>query len=641
MSKRKMRFFLALAWFFLSCMSAALAQNIAIDSVFPDTTQIFISVSNVKDLSDHWQQTALYATLAAPQYQEFRDSIRQQIETAWPNRLGLNLQDFTTLPSGEIAGGLIAQPGKKPGFAVMMNVDGNAAEVNEFLMRLIRKTTENQRGSAAKERIVIGRQSVEATALSFPDKETGVVRTAYYVALPQLLIAADQKYLVELLLGRLAGEKLNPLANRPEYQAILARCAQDAKSTARPQIKFFLNPLAAGEAIRSLVPQDQLKGQSPFMVLAKQGFGGVAGVGGTIDFATESYECVYRVKVYIPQPMTRALKTLSFTNVDALVHPQWIGANATRYTLLSFNPLVTFNNVGPLFDEFVETEGAWNDVIDSFEKDKLGPQVNLRADLFANFGRQISSTNAFDPEKVSDGEKFVFALNIIEGKEQATAEALRKMFEPDPDVTQITLAGAEFWQYSPQKGGRATRPTGVRPIRSTRPSATRPTAESIAASDAPEAELIKGSVFGVAKGALYVSNDAQYLQKKLAETANPNDSILNQPEHKIAIQRLAQEPAIVNGLFLLGYARNIDGLRENYELFRRGMIPQGKTLSARLLNAALAPADQQGARTAKFDGSTLPPFDESIVQNIGFSLLFGVVENDGFFLKGFSVNPAK
>ena len=260
MSKQKMRFFLSFVCFFLSS-SVLLAQQFKLDHCFPDSTQIFFSINNVKELGDHWNATQLHATLSSPQFQEFRDSLRQQIEKAWPNRLGLNLSDFTTLPSGEIAGGLIAVPGKKPGFAVMMNVAGNTSEVNNFLVRIIQETTAQQRGKATKERIDVGRQSVEATVLTIPNPETGAVVTAWYVALPQLLIATDQKYLAEMLLHKLAGENLPALDTRPEYRAVVERCAQDSKDAVAPQIQFFANPLLAGEAIRSLVPAEQLQGR--------------------------------------------------------------------------------------------------------------------------------------------------------------------------------------------------------------------------------------------------------------------------------------------------------------------------------------------------------------------------------------------
>ena len=152
--------------------------------------------------------------------------------------------------------------------------------------------------------------SVGRSDCSYVEYGTGVVTTAWYVAL-QLLIATDQKYLAELLLSKLAGSADPALDSRPEYQAIFARCGQDSSVKEAPQIRFFVNPMLAGEAIRSLVPAEELKGKSPFAVLSNQGFDGVKGVGGTMDFTDGQYEFVYRVKVYI-EPPTKALRMLSF-----------------------------------------------------------------------------------------------------------------------------------------------------------------------------------------------------------------------------------------------------------------------------------------------------------------------------------------
>ena len=656
MRSRKTRLFLTILCFFLSGTFLFAQQQIKLDRYFPDSTQIYFSISDVKDLGDHWKTTQLNEVLSDPRFQAFRDSLREQIETAWPNRLGLDFSDFSKLPTGEVGGGLIAAPGKTPGFAIMMNVDGNANQVNEFLVRLIRQATSKQKGLATKERIAVGQQAVEATVITFPaDKDRPTARTIYYVVLPKLLIATDQRYLAEILLRKLAGDKQNSLASRPEYQAVFQRCAQDSKTRTLPQIRFFANPLAAGEAIRALADPNAAKTRSPFDVLAKQGFDGIQGVGGTIDFASENYEMVYRVKLYIPQEKTRALKLLSFTNVPELTPPSWVGKNATRYTAFNFNALSAFDSIGPLFDEFLETEGAWKDVLDSFETDKLGPQVNLRTDLVANFGRQLSSTNAFDPENPNEGEKFIFSLNILEGKEQAVIDALRKMFETDPDFKKVELAGCEFWQYVPQQGGTssaggmATRPGATRPG-ATRPSSSRvanaanaaakrskrPTAATIAPAG-PEAELIEGGVFGVANGYLFVSNDAKYLQKKIMEA--DDSSVLESPSHQRALAILQSEAAAKNGLFVQGYGRNVDGFRENYELFRQGKTPVGKTLSAKLINTILTPVGTRGVRKAKFDGSLLPPFDETLVEKIGFNFFYGVDEGDGYFFKGVCARP--
>jgi len=637
MCGRKIAFFLCLLCL-LTTQSQLVAQDIKVDRYFPSSTQIFISVSDVKTLRDHWRQTLMYENISDVKYKEFRESIRQQIETAWPDRLGLKLSDLSTLPTGEIGIGLVAESGKKPGFVVLMDVDGNAGEVNDFIVRLIRQATNKNRGVATKERFAVGRKTVEGTLLTFPaDVNHPTARTAYYVATTRTLVVADQKYLMETMLRKLAGETQNSLSSTPEYKAVFERCLADSKSDETPQIRVYGNPLAAGEAIRSLAAG---KGRSPFAILARQGFDGIKSVGGTIDFSKESYEFVYRLKFYIPNPPKGALKALGFVNVPSLTPPDWISENATRYTLASINAYSVFQGVGPLFDEFVETEGAWEEIMDQLEKDQVGPHVNLGAELFANLGRQFSSTNAFDPENYDDGEKFVFGWNILEGKEQAVAGALKKMFGTDPDFTEVELDGNVFWKSTPQVGAASssvkrgsTRPTG-RP--SARPTTRRPTADSVAKAKT-DAELINGVVFGVAQGRMFVSNDAQYLQKKLQSS---NVSLIeDSPSYQLALKQLAQEESCADGLFIQGYGRNVDGFRENYELFRQGKTPQGKTLSAKLFNLILTPPDQKEMRKPRFDGSKLPPFDDSMIDGVGYNLFFGVVEEDGYFLKGFCVRP--
>ena len=62
MSKQKMRFFLSFVCFFLSS-SVLLAQQFKLDRCFPDSTQIYFSIDNVKELGDHWNATQLPSPL--------------------------------------------------------------------------------------------------------------------------------------------------------------------------------------------------------------------------------------------------------------------------------------------------------------------------------------------------------------------------------------------------------------------------------------------------------------------------------------------------------------------------------------------------------------------------------------------------
>ncbi|MBQ9798527.1 MAG: hypothetical protein IJO40_01135 [Thermoguttaceae bacterium] len=124
------------------------------------------------------------------------------------------------------------------------------------------------------------------------------------------------------------------------------------------------------------------------------------------------------------------------------------------------------------------------------------------------------------------------------------------------------------------------------------------------------------------------------MRAKLKEAEAGAATIMDSPEHARALSLLASETRKTNGLFLQGYARNVDGLRANYELFRQGKTPEGKTITSKLLKAILSSPDQR-YDSQKIDGSALPPFDEANVQ-VGASAFFGAVESDGYFFKGFS-----
>ncbi|MCF0233980.1 MAG: hypothetical protein HUK22_03255, partial [Thermoguttaceae bacterium] len=219
MRRRYIHGFFALCLLFLSFCPTAFAQTkIRTDRYFPDSTQIFVAASSVDELRAKWRTTQLYETISDPKFAAFEQSLREQIESAWPNRLGLTFQDFAQLPSGEIGGGLIAPPGKRPGVAVMMDVTGNSQKVKEFLVRLIRQVTAEKLGEASQEKIAIGSRAVEATVLTFPPTaEYPEARRVYYVALSQVLVASDQKHLVEAILRKLAGETKGALAALPEY----------------------------------------------------------------------------------------------------------------------------------------------------------------------------------------------------------------------------------------------------------------------------------------------------------------------------------------------------------------------------------------------------------------------------------------
>ncbi|MBO7680186.1 MAG: hypothetical protein J6S75_11010, partial [Thermoguttaceae bacterium] len=185
---------------------------------------------------------------------------------------------------------------------------------------------------------------------------------------------------------------------------------------------------------------------SPWPILANQGFSGIQGVGGIFDFGTEQYEGIFRMKAYIPEQPTLALKMLRFLDSKEIPVPDWVGQESSRCSFLNMDILSLFNNMGPLFDDFVGTAGVWEDTLQSLEKDEKGPKVNLKTELIAHLGPQISVMRTFQ----DFNEKVFIGVQIRDGQSKEVSSALHRMFDNDPDFTSVPYGGDVIWSHTPR-----------------------------------------------------------------------------------------------------------------------------------------------------------------------------------------------
>ena len=627
MRRIKMKLFFL---FLLLFWGGMIRAEIKTDQFFPESTKGFFAVSNVQVLSDQWKKTEMGEVLLAPEFDAFRTSFRENLEKAWIGRFGMSVEDTLVIASGEIGGGLIADPGKTPGRALVLDVTGKDAEVKDFLTKLIRKATETQNGEGRGEKIQAAGRTIDLTVLTLPpDEKYPLARTIYYTQVGNYLIAAEQKYLIELL----TSQSGTPLSSVPGYQATMRRCLADYPNKgSEPLVRFFVLPLEFGEAIRSLrnLTEEESRRVSPYSILAKQGFGGIKGIGGTIDLATDDFEFLLRMKAYIPEPPTFALKMLSFIDCAEIPAPNWVDAGVNRATALNLDMLALFNNLGPLFDDFLETPGVWEETLQSLEKDEKGPKVNLKTELFAHLGTQVSTFRTFRGTE----EKFVAGVSIKEGKAAGIAAVLHRMFDTDPDFQKVPYENDVIWLYAPQKkeASRSGRPSSSR--------RTRASSASAANASATDLNKLVSNAFYVADDTLFVSNDKEALQETLAlRKEGKLKPIAESPEYRL-ISGLIRDFSGSGGHFFQMFSGNKDGLRVNYELLKSGKLTEGKTFTARLVRLLLNNPDAASKTSFKIDGSTLPPFSD-IENRIGPSGACGRSEPDGWFFKGFSVRSSR
>lgn len=616
--------------------SGAFAQ-ISTDMIFPDTTQGYIAITNTEVFQAQLEKTTLYKVLQQPSFDAFRKSLQSHLEKTWTTRFGMTIRDVLQLPSGEVGIGLIAYPGKKPGFTLVMDITDKKNEVNAFMSSIIRETTATRNGEAKKETLTIGNQSVDATLLLLPPDETyPMIRTIYYVQLPSLLLIADQRYLMEVLLQRLSGQSQQAsLSETSAYQMIIKRCASDRALENQPHVRFFINPLEAGEAVRaiSILTEQERSKPSSYSILAKQGFDGIKGVGGILDLASEGYESIWRIMAYIPEAPTLSLKMLSFQNVKGFIVPPWMKNDAARTTFLYADLLTAFDNFGPLFDEFLQTEGAWNDVLLSLEKDENGLQVNLRNDLFALLENDIAIMTNYNKPVNEESTRYVASIPIKPENEAKVASILHRMFDTDPDFTKMEFNKDVIWNYAPKVKEPAQNQSSSR-LRSRRGEPRVQDSDPSAQSASP-----RKTAFCVSSGYLFVGNNADYLRLMITETATGKVQTIGEKPLYNKVLAVIDKETEQTGRFMQGYVLNEEGFELNYKLCQQGKLNNSKTMFARFLRA-LTPKQGKNENAPMFDGATLPPFEE-FKEKFGPSGYWGRVESNGWFFKGFTMSSEK
>ena len=625
-----------------------LADSIPADQIFPDSTKGFFSIRNLKEFGDQWKQTQFGQLLDDPLMEKFKKEVQTQLTERTEKTFGLTFDGISSLPSGEIAFGMIAIPNQVPGYVLTMDVTGKRPVTDEYLAKLtqkliatgVKKNTEEYKGHQITVLIfpppeaprTLGNTRVEIT---FEPME----RRAYYMFFQDLLIASDQLPLLKLISDRIADQSGKSLANTEAYQIVMKRCISDMPQGTQPILRWYIEPLDYGESIRVLmrnsVTQNRKDKPSIFSILKQQGFDAIRGIGGVISIKTEAQETVYRTFIYTQKPYRLAMQILNFPDHTNFIPPVWLPGDLARCTILYINPITIFDNFGILFDAFMGESGVWKDILKGLETDPLGPQINLREELVAHLGNRVLGMSRYEKPITVKSESVVIAIELKEGKEPAMLTGIEKLFGTDPEMMSTQHNSYKIWQRKPVED-TAWEPIEIEGIPSlveTVPVATKPVPP---VNNDPPPVFPEGGVV-VAKECLFVSTNIEYLKIILdrldSATEATKSTIKNETEYK-EVDRIFSGMGLTNQPhFFQFFARTHETLRPTYEMIRQGQMAQSQAVLGKILNLILSPDEE---RKQILDGSTLPDF-EKVQHYFGKVGIYGMSEGNGYFIKGFAI----
>jgi len=646
--------------FSVTLICASRAASPSADQIFPDTTKGFLSIRNLKDFDDQWQKTQFGRLMNDPLMQEFNKEVRKQLTERMEKTFGLTLDGIFSLSSGEVAFGMIVIANQTPGFVLTMDVTETRTQTDEYLATLtqkhirasIKKSTETYKGQ-------------QITILTFPPPETPRMlentkvdiklepkeRKTHYMVQQNVLIASDQLPLLRLIADRIVDQSsATSLAEVEAYQVVMKRCIGDMPDGTLPIVSWYIEPLDYSEAIRGLLQsrnsttQNRKDKPSVFTILKQQGFDAIQGIGGTVSVQTEAQESVYRTFVYTQKPYRLAMRMLNFPDGTNFVPPIWLPADLARCTTFYIDPLAIFDNFGVLFDALVMPgeEGVWRDILKGLEEDPHGPQINIREELIAHLDSRILGMSRYEKPITIKSESVVVAVELKTDHEPGMLEGIQKLFGTDPEMQGTQHNSYTIWHRIPMEGMLQPIEFDVPPLveaprglvePSVQPKKPQPNNQN-----QPPAFPDGGVV--VAKGCLFVSTNMDYLKTILDRLDVPDDAakstIGSEAEYR-EVDRIFAGMGLTNKPhFFQFFARTHETLRPTYEMIRLGQMAQSQAVFAKLLNEVLSPEEESGIRRQVLDGSTMPEF-EKVQHYFGKVGIYGVSEEDGYFIKGFTL----
>lgn len=638
------------------------------DTLLPNTTRGFVSISNVKTMVEHWNKTQLGQLAKDPVMKPFIDDLRMQIEERWSDiheKLGVTIDDLRGVAGGELSIAAVQTADGRPALAIVVDVTGNLPNAKALLEKISKNLTGLK---ALHERIQL--EGVPVDAFRFPPDEftrlpkEGVSkppkgkpkakpaeppdRYALYGLKGNLLVGSSQREVIQGILARAAGKKAPSLAEVASYQAVMKRCGEDA-GKAVPQIRWYVQPLGYLQIMHVLRAETQpvRKGTNVTEFFKEQGFDALQGLGGFVDFAAKPYEVVHRTAVYAPGKYEQSMKLLSFPNSPKAGDPKpgedqfkpqpWIPAEVASYATFQFDVLNAFDNLDPLVDALFGKgeKGVWQDLLGGLERDPNGPKIGLRKELILHLGSRVTVVTDYQLPITTTSERLLFAVETKPGEEKAVADAVTKLYKNDREMRRREFEGHVIWESIPPEKSKSEVPeysVELPPLPGAK-KAVRP-----GRGGKREHVVFPNLSVTAAHGQLLVASHYDYLAKVLGkeEARIKSGDLLSQSVEYQQVTK-ALEQFGVKAKCARGFAKTDEQYRATYELIRQNKMPESETMLGRILNAVIGSGKKGVPRKQEIDGSKLPDFDfvRRYLGPGGFQATSEKGPFQGWFIKGF------
>ena len=209
------------------------------DKLMPETTSGYFSITNINTLKAKWAKTQLGQLFHDDVMDPFIEDLSEQFNeklTKLTTRVGLKVDDFLDVASGEIAAGYANMSEDSSAIMVLIDVTGNVQKATALLKKVSDRLIEED----ATRETLDGPEGSETKIIRFklppvkiqPKNGDAPVAVQYYVyyfidVKEEVLCVTDDLEAARLLAGRLADpmniDETKTLAGTADFQTVMER----------------------------------------------------------------------------------------------------------------------------------------------------------------------------------------------------------------------------------------------------------------------------------------------------------------------------------------------------------------------------------------------------------------------------------
>ena len=631
---------------------ASAAGSVRLESaqLLPGHTKAWVSIPSMVRLQESFDTTQFGLLSKDKAIEPFIESLKSQFSdwAAEKNvRLGVKIENLDEIYSGEIclAGIVPSIAGQEiergsHGLVLLVDVSGREDKATSVLAEVNRRLVEK---GAVQTKIDINGASVTRSTIE-KGKRLRASQTTLQTIYDGWLLASDNEKIFRDVIFRLATTKpdaLKPdaLAAQPAFKTVADRTNFGPDES---QLKWFVDPFGYIQLAQALADdeKDTREHRDDWAkILKDQGFDVLKGAGGQLGFMVDDHELLHRTFVYAPQTnlakkeQQRVFGLFDFSNKSGktVTPADWVPNNLSAFFVGKWNFSSALENVGFLYDAFLDDPGAFERVLQDFKNDP-DMQLNIRK-LIGQLDSEWTILSATAKPIDGNSERVAIAFKLkADADGDFVLDSVRRAIG-NGRATKINLGGKTVIEVDSETSDAEDEIPDDLDIFDD------PLEGEGLDDEEPEEEvftLFDKKYFAIEHGHLIVANHKDYMKQVLANKQKQKLAEMSDYERvDAALQKLVDNKIFSSRQF----GRLDKALEANYELLRQGKMEQSTTVLAKIINQIFKSGSQDENESSteikRLDGKELPAdYAKAIAPYLGIMGWAMEDEKDGWRISG-------